>query len=66
MGQTLHTFTVLARTHKYTQEVTDKGSVATRDEEAEFCVCVCKKKRQIADTNMVFYLSVHTGKHHLM
>lgn len=31
MGQTLHTFTVLAHNHKYTQEVTDKGSMATRD-----------------------------------
>lgn len=38
MGQTLHTFTVLAHTHKYTQEVTDKGNMATRDGERESCV----------------------------
>lgn len=36
---------VLAHNHKYTQEVTEKGGMAT---------------------NMVFYLSVHIGKHHLI
>lgn len=52
MGQTLHTFTALAHNHKYTQEVTDKGGMATRDRERERCVCECareserEKKRQ--------------------
>lgn len=58
MGQTLHTFTALAHNHKYTQEVTDKGGMATRDRERERCVCECareserEKKRQWAATNM--------------
>lgn len=58
MGQTLHTFTALAHNHKYTQEVTDKGGMATRDRERERCVCDCareserEKKRQWAATNM--------------
>lgn len=35
MGQMLHTFTLLAHTHKYTQEVRDKQSAATRDRRRE-------------------------------
>lgn len=45
MGQTLHTFTALAHNHKYTQEVTDKGGMATRDRERERCVCVTVQGR---------------------
>ena len=41
MGQTLHTFTILANTHKYTQEVKDMR-MATREERVlRVCVCVC-------------------------
>lgn len=45
MGQTLHTFTALAHNHKYTQEVTDKGGMATRDRERERGVCVSAQGR---------------------